>query len=241
MFDIKSHHRDSIASRLSISFRAGSDKDTQMSISMTVRSLIDACERANHRSSPYDYWLLESILPESLCEAVASLPFEPPDAAIFDGRRETNNSSRIYFNRDNQQRHGPCREMADAFRHPEAIRKLKQLTGRDLALGRLRIEYCQDIDGFWLEPHVDLPVKLFTMLIYLSNDERLADAGTDVYDASPEHRLVTRAPYRWNAGMIFIPATDTWHGFAKRPIRALRKSIIINYVAQDWRATDELA
>ena len=34
----------------------------------------------------------------------------------------------------------------------------------------LRIEFAQDIDGFWLEPHTDLGVKVFTMLLYLSKD-----------------------------------------------------------------------
>ena len=32
------------------------------------------------------------------------------------------------------------------------------------------------------------------------------DAGTDIYDAGPEHKLIASVPYEWNAGMIFIPA-----------------------------------
>jgi hypothetical protein len=116
-----------------------------------------------------------------------------------------------------------------------------EVTGARLMDGRLRIEYCQDTDGFWLEPHVDIAVKRFAMLVYLSDDPALCDAGTDVYDASPEHLTVATAPYRFNAGMIFIPGSDTWHGFRKRPIKGLRKSIIVNYVAPEWRAVEELA
>jgi hypothetical protein len=33
----------------------------------------------------------------------------------------------------------------------------------------LRVEFAQDTDGFWLEPHTDLGVKAFTMLLYLSD------------------------------------------------------------------------
>ena len=79
------------------------------------------------------------------------------------------------------------------------------------------------------------------MLVYLSGEPELRDAGTDIYDASPEHKLVGTAPYERNKGLIFIPGTDTWHGFTKRPIHGVRKSIIINYVSPEWRAVEELA
>ena len=79
------------------------------------------------------------------------------------------------------------------------------------------------------------------MLVYLTDAPELHDAGTDIYDASPEHKLIASAPYEWNAGLIFIPGKNTWHGFRKRPIRGLRKSIIINYVGPEWRAVEELA
>ncbi|OYV33337.1 MAG: hypothetical protein B7Z81_11520, partial [Acidocella sp. 20-61-6] len=103
------------------------------------------------------------------------------------------------------------------------------------------IEYCQDVDGFWLEPHRDIAVKLFTMLIYVSEDPALFDAGTDIYDDTPAHNLVASVPYEKNRGLIFIPGAASWHGFSKRPIRGLRQSLIINYVSPDWRAVDELA
>ena len=41
--------------------------------------------------------------------------------------------------------------------------------------------------------------------------------------------------------MIFIPGADTWHGFEPRPLRALRRSLIVNYVGDEWRARDQLA
>ena len=41
--------------------------------------------------------------------------------------------------------------------------------------------------------------------------------------------------------MIFVPSNDTWHGFESRPINGVRKSIIINYVTQEWRAREQLA
>jgi hypothetical protein len=210
-------------------------------LSRTAATLLVALGQAEHRRRPFDYWLLEDILPDWVCDGIADLPFRPPGGAVFAGRRETNNSKRIYFTPRHQQRFSVCGDVAQAFRHPRVVAAIERTTGTNLTGGRLRIEYCMDVDGFWLEPHVDIPAKLFTMLVYLTDAPELHDAGTDIYDASPEHNLVASAPYEWNAGLIFIPGKTTWHGFTKRPIRGLRKSIIINYVKPEWRAVEELA
>jgi hypothetical protein len=209
--------------------------------SAAARHFLGCLDRAKHVRQPYSYWLLDGALPESIIDAIAGLPFAPPRGAVFNGKREANNSTRVYFNPENQARFTVCRDVVDVFQSPVVQKRLREVTGRDLSPGALRIEYCQDVDGFWLEPHLDISVKLFTMLVYLSGEPELHDAGTDIYDASPEHRLVTSAPYEKNNGLIFIPGTDTWHGFTKRPIRGVRKSIIVNWVTQDWRDKWELA
>ena len=202
--------------------------------------LLGALHRARHQEDPFDYWLLDDILPADIIEGIVSLPFAPPEGALFDGRREANNSARVYFSPENQGRFAACRDTVDAFRSDAVVRGIEQLTGRNLTNGRLRIEYCQDVDGFWLEPHVDISVKLFTMLVYLSDEPELHGAGTDIYDATPEHNLVASAPYEMNKGLIFIPGEDTWHGLTPRPIVGVRKSIIINWVKPEWRSTEEL-
>ena len=201
-----------------------------------------ACLSASQRRiEPFKYWLLDEPLPSRTIDGIVGLPFAPPKAAQFDGRRETNNSTRVYFSKENQLRFPVCRDVVEAFKHPKVVSAIEAETGTDLTHGQLRIEYCQDVDGFWLEPHVDISVKLFTMLVYLSGEPALRDAGTDIYDSSPEHKPVATAPYERNKGLIFIPGKDTWHGFTPRPIHGVRKSIIINYVSPAWRDTFELA
>lgn len=207
----------------------------------TAEALLASISAAAHKAHPYDHWLLSNTLPEQICQEIVGLPFAPPAEPVMDGRRESNNSTRVYFSPQIQQRHAACRELANAFKHLSIRQIIQECTGRDVSQGSVRIEYCQDTDGFWLEPHVDIPVKLFTMLVYLSREPELRDAGTDIYDATPEHNRVGTAPCEWNAGLVFIPGHDTWHGFTPRPIRGLRKSIIINYVTRDWRAVEELA
>ena len=203
--------------------------------------LLTALAQRRHVASPFDYWLFDDMLPSEVVSQIATLPFAPPPDAGFNGRRETNNSARSYFSPDSQALSPAVRRTAELFADPVVVTSFSRLTGADLSRGRLRIEYCQDVDGFWLQPPVDIAAKLMTLLVYLSDDPRLADAGTDVYDASPEHRPVARSPYKRNAGLLFVPGKDTWHGFTPRPIAGVRKSIIVNYVSPDWRNLEELA
>lgn len=201
----------------------------------------ESLRKAERKDTPYNHWLLDDMLPSQTIEAIAALPVPEPEKMLFYGRREVNNAARVYFTPENQQAFDVCRQMVDAFKSPGLIKAVEKSTGAPISQGRLRIEYCQDTDGFWLEPHVDISVKLFTMLIYLSDDPALYDAGTDIYDDTPEHNRVATAPYERNKGLIFIPGKNTWHGFSKRPINGVRKSLIINYVTPDWRDTWELA
>lgn len=211
----------------------------QIAANPVVDAFLACLANAQHETRPFDFWLLEDPLPEADADALADLAIDPAANAVFDGRRESNNDLRVYFTPEIQARHAVCGRIADAFKHSRVIGAIEARTGADLDACRLRIEYCQDADGFWLEPHTDILVKKFTMLIYLSDDPDLRDAGTDVYDGDGLWAGTT--PYDKNLGMIFIPGPNTWHGFRRRPIRGVRKSIIVNYVGPEWRDTWELA
>ena len=205
-------------------------------------AFLESLARANHRTTPYAHWLLDRVLPEEDVSAVEALPFLPPQQAIFNGKRETNNAVRVYFTPENQARFAVCRRIVAGFLDPRVLRAIEETTGADLAGSRLRIEYCQDTEGFWLAPHTDISVKKFSMLIYLSDDPRLKDAGTDIHEGPPDFRHVASAPYGRNLGFIFVPGKNTWHAVGKRPLHgAVRKSLIVNYVTRDWRETCELS
>ena len=219
----------------------GRNRSGQASSNPVAESFLACLRNARHETWPYDYWLLESPLPEGTCDAIAELPLPPPEGAVFDGKRDTNNASRVYFTPENQARFEVCRRVAEGFMDPGVKSAIEAATGTDLSDGHLRIEYCQDTDGFWLEPHTDIPVKKFTMLVYLLDDPDLADAGTNILEGPPDFKYVGSAPYGKNKGVIFIPAENTWHGVGHHPIKGLRKSIIINYVTSEWCDKWELA
>ena len=219
----------------------GRNRSGQASSNPVAESFLACLRNARHETWPYSYWLLESPLPEGDCEAIADLAVPPPEGAVFDGKRATNNALRVYFTPEIQARFEVCRRVVAGFQDPEVRSAIEATTGADLSDGHLRIEYCQDTDGFWLEPHTDIPVKKFTMLVYLLDDPDLADAGTNILEGPPDFKYVGSAPYGRNKGVIFIPAENTWHGVGHHPIKGLRKSIIINYVTSDWRDKWELA
>ncbi len=70
-------------------------------------------------------------------------------------------------------------------------------------------------------------------------DDMFGRLGTDIMDAAGQ--VLGRAPGSFNAGLIFVPGPDTWHGFTRRPIRGVRRSLIVNYVRPEWRSRHELA
>lgn len=188
---------------------------------------------------PYPHWLLGNVFPEDVGNELREIPFDVPRIEDTLGKRETNNDSRTFFSVGNRASFDVCAKVAAALQDQETIGKLENTCEVDLKGAFLRIEYCQDTDGFWLEPHTDIGAKLFTMLVYLSNDPGSEEWGTDILDE--DMNLVATAPYAFNRGLIFIPGANTWHGFHKRPIDGVRKTIIVNYVKNEWRARHELA
>jgi len=188
---------------------------------------------------PFRHWLLQDMLPEETLTQIDALPFEPPAIDDALGKRETHNSTRSFFSADRRGRFAVCRDVAGALQRSDVVHEIERHCGTALGGSYLRIEYCLDTDGFWLEPHTDIGAKLFTMLIYLSQEPGSEGWGTDLLDA--DRSIVTTAPYRRNAGLIFIPGSDTWHGFHRREIAGVRRSLIVNYVKPEWRSRHELA
>jgi hypothetical protein len=208
---------------------------------MVADQFLSCLAHARHETKPFDYWLLTDALPAADVEAVLALPLGAPENPLFNGRRETNNAQRIFFSAENQQKFQVCRRIADGFKDSRVRAAIAAATRADLSDGHLRIEYCQDGPGFWLEPHTDILVKKFTMLVYLLDNPALATAGTDIHEGPSDFQYVTTAPYGQNLGVIFIPSANSWHGVGHHPIKALRKSLIINFVTSAWLDKWELA
>ncbi len=204
-----------------------------------VDTLLSSFTASKRNPAPYPHWFLQRCLPEAAADEITILPFPAPALGGVSGKREVHNATRKYFDRENAAAFPVCKAFNDAFQDKRTTGAIESIFGTKLGSTYLRVEYAQDIDGFWLEPHTDLGVKVFTMLLYLSKDPGHRDLGTDIYDT--DKKPIGRSPFDPNGAMVFVPSNVTYHGFEARPIPGVRKSVIINYVTNEWRAREQLS
>ncbi len=204
-----------------------------------VASMHEAIANSTAVAAPYKHWFVTKCLPADAVTAIQALPFAAPALSGISGKRELHNATRTYFDAGNREKFPVCQAVADGFQSPAMTEHIEKVYGINLKGSYLRIEFAQDINGFWLEPHTDLGVKVFTMLLYLSTDPQHSVLGTDIYDNEKKH--IGRSPFVPNGAMIFVPSNNTYHGFEPRQIDGVRKSIIINYVTNEWKAREQLA
>ena len=189
--------------------------------------------------APYRHYFVESLFPAAVADELADLPFTAPALDGVSGKRELHNDTRRYFDTPTMAQFPVMAAVAEALQSTDLVDDIAKTFDAPLDDTFLRLEYAQDIDGFWLQPHTDLGVKKFTCLIYLSEGPGHDKLGTDIYASETEH--FGCAPFRRNAATIFVPGSNTWHGFEKRPIDGVRRSVILNYVTHDWRAKEQLS
>ena len=199
------------------------------------RALLDA----SRHEKPYRRWSLVDVLPEPVCLGIISLPIVPLRIDDCHGVRDTDNSMRTFFTPWLQGRFPVCELLAQALQRPEVAHLVGKTCGFEAAGSYLRMEYIQDIDGAWLEPHRDVPEKLCSLVIYFCTGPDAKDWGTDIYD--DERRWIGRSSGEFNTGTIFTAGPNTWHGFEKRKIVGIRRLMEINYVHPRWRDREQLS
>ena len=204
-----------------------------------VSSLLAGFAAGERHETPYRHWIVGKCLPAASIDELNGLPFPAPALDGVSGKREVHNATRRYFDVENRAKYPVIAAVSEAFQDARVTRNIETTFGTKLGGTYLRIEYAQDTNGFWLEPHSDLGVKLFTLLLYTSADPSHADLGTDIYDTDKRH--IARSPFKPNAAMVFVPSKITFHGFEPRRIEGVRKSVIVNYVTNEWRAREQLA
>jgi orotate phosphoribosyltransferase len=64
--------------------------------------------------------------------------------------------SRLFFSREQISRHAVCVNLAAALQSEAVTQRIRALCGVARGGAPLRIEYCLDMDEFWLEPHTDI-------------------------------------------------------------------------------------
>jgi hypothetical protein len=204
-----------------------------------VAALLSSIAVSECTETPYRHWTLRRCLPDEAVAPIQALPFPPPALRGVSGRRDLHNATRSYFDVESRARFPVCESLCQAFQDGRVTARIAAQFGANLGGAYLRVEYAQDTEGFWLEPHTDLGVKAFTMLLYMSSHPQHATLGTDIYNA--DRTYAGRSPFAPNTALVFVPSPISYHGFELRRIEGVRTSLIVNYVTSEWRAREQLA
>ena len=203
-------------------------------------SLPQVLRHTQPRTYPFTYWCFDNVLPPPLYEAlVAWNPGRWAMAGDVGGRRETRNADRVFINEKARQQDHRLHWLAEHFNASPMREAFEDICHVVLNKAALRLELCLDTDGFWLEPHTDIGAKKITLLISLSEGKNAHEWGTDLM--TPDGKPVVRASGHFNSGLLFVPSHKTWHGFLRRPIQGVRRTLIVNFVDETWRSVHELA
>ena len=201
--------------------------------------MLASLKNATWADAPYRHCLLSEVLPADTLDAVQQISFPVLDLQGRSGKRELHNDQRHYFDDQNIAQYDCIADIAAAFHGGDVATAISDAFNSEIDGTYLRIEYAQDVSGFWLQPHTDLGVKRFTMLVYLSDEPDHDMLGTDIY--SDDKTWAKRSPFSPNLAMAFTPGDNTYHGFEPRDFNGVRKSLIINYVTNDWRERGQLS
>ena len=205
-----------------------------------LESIDENLKKARYKSLPFNHWIYERVFPDDIVDELLKLPFQTPKIEHYTGKRESNNQTRVFFNKENCENFKVIKNIVEVFNNYKIIKCLENISGRrELTKGKLRIEYTMDTGDFWLEPHLDIKEKLLTFLVYLSKDTGSNEWGTTIYNS--DKTFHSKTPYKSNLGLMFSAGTNTWHGVPKQNIEGVRKNLIINYVVDEWKSIHELA
>ena len=147
-------------------------------------------------------------------------------SAKLDGARASN-TNRFFANEENRKKNNTINSLVDYFLNPDIVSHFENESNKKIAGNYLRIEFIEDHESSWLQPHVDIHEKLMSMMIYLNTTDESESIGTSIYDS--EKQLVKIIPYIHNTGFYFYPSDNTWHGLEPITIKKSRKAIMVNY------------
>ena len=178
-----------------------------------------------HEIVPFEHYTFTDFFCEKELANINKIQLEC-HAASLDGARTTNNN-RFFVDKENMQSNSALNRIVDFFLKDETIGMFEEESGLKIRGNYLRVEFIEDKEKSWLEPHVDIKEKQMSFLVYLNNTDENEDIGTALYDSNKQY--VTTVPYINNTGFYFYPGDNTWHGLESIEIKERRRAVMVNY------------
>ena len=202
--------------------------------SKTVHLKDSILNKITSYKDPFPHWELETPLSERMIDEIQNVKISDAPRS-FDGTRAADAGGdgidgklRVFLEKDNSNLLPNGIELIEDLKDKEVIDAVQEKIKKNLSNSFIRIEYICDRKGFWLKPHLDIPEKLMTMMLFINTYDESEKLGTDFYDL--DMKLVKTIPYRHNSGYFFASGNNTWHGLEKKEIKIERRCMQINYV-----------
>tara|TARA_B100000965_G_scaffold47631_1_gene34892 strand:- start:4447 stop:5082 length:636 start_codon:yes stop_codon:yes gene_type:complete len=190
--------------------------------------------KVSSHSEPFPHWELDSPFSQNMVDELQNIKISDAPRS-FDGTRAADDGGdgldgklRVFLEKDNSELLPNGVQLINDLRDKDVIESIQEKIKKNLSNSFIRIEYIADRKGFWLKPHLDIPEKLMTMMLFINTHDESEELGTDFYDL--EMKLVKTVPYRHNTGYFFASGKNTWHGLEKKIIKIERRCMQINYV-----------
>ena len=159
-------------------------------------------------TDPFPHWELESPFSSGMINELQGVKISDAPRS-FDGTRAADAGGdgidgklRVFLENDNKHLLPNGMELIEDLRNIEVVESIQEKIKKNLKNSFIRIEYIADRKGFWLKPHLDIPEKLMTMMLFINTYDESKNLGTDFYDTNM--KLVKTIPYKHNTG-YFLP------------------------------------
>jgi len=210
---------------------------------MVNTKLLEALKNSRMNDNPWEHFTFEGALTDEQIDEIRNASITR-DGVLHDGTRsgykegveKQNHKLREYITKDNYHRYPELTKFINEMRGKEVREAIAQMVKNEnnFAGSFVRLEVLNDVEGFWLKPHCDIPEKLISSLIYVNKTGENINLGTDLY--SEDLWLVKTVPFWNNLGYIFA-GPNKWHGMDEgKNIKIERRGIQLNYVTfqTDW-------
>lgn len=172
---------------------------------------------------PFTYYTFINFFDENDLHNIKNIKLESEQNVLI-GKRSTS-KVRKFLSYDGIEIE---KDVLNFFKESNTIKFFENVGNVKIKDSYLRIELVCDLDGSWLEPHVDIKEKLMSLLIYINDSNEDVNLGTDLYDG--HMKRIKTVPYIDNTGFFFYPSEYTWHGLEPKKIKTHRKALMVNYV-----------
>jgi hypothetical protein len=136
---------------------------------MVNTKLLEALKNSRMNDNPWEHFTFEGALTDEQIDEIRNASI-PRDGVLHDGTRsgykegveKQNHKLREYITKDNYHRYPELTKFINEMRGKEVREAIAQMVKNEnnFAGSFVRLEVLNDVEGFWLKPHCDIPEKL---------------------------------------------------------------------------------